>query len=297
MLPAALTEERARALPALGKILRYGTHAQPLQHSEPALARYFQMQEPWPWAAMTRAVDAGDAEGWLWLRADPAHWQIGSTGATLAAVGSLGLSAQEADALRRSLAPLFGDHGFELSAPDPARWYLRTLRDTPRVPHWPKPGLALGQDPRGFLSLDGGSTPWQRLLNEAQVILHQHTVNQRRADQRQAVVNSLWFWGGGGLPQVVRTSVTHVLSQRFELIALARAAGVPVLRSWEQMPGQGRCLIDIATVPELAQLETDWIAPAWQALCQRRLSGIEVCFGDGHTGTVRPPPWWRFWQR
>jgi hypothetical protein len=42
--------------------------------------------------------------------------------------------------------------------------------------------------------------PWRHAINEAQMVLHAHPVNQARQAAGQPVVNSLWPWGGGRLP-------------------------------------------------------------------------------------------------
>src|SRR5881392_881933 len=80
----------------------------------------------WPVAALTRQADAHDATGAAWLRADPTHARPDPTGARLLAIGEgLRLTQEDVDAFLPSLRPLFGDAGFLLDAPVPARWYLR----------------------------------------------------------------------------------------------------------------------------------------------------------------------------
>ena len=39
--------------------------------------------------------------------------------------------------------------------------------------------------------------PWYKLLNEMQMFLHQHEINQNRLLNGLLPANSLWFWGGG----------------------------------------------------------------------------------------------------
>jgi hypothetical protein len=76
-------------------------------------------------APLTRTLDARDAAEGRWLRADPAHVAADLTQARLLACGGLGLAGDECAAFERALKPLFGDTGFEFSAPHPDRWYLR----------------------------------------------------------------------------------------------------------------------------------------------------------------------------
>ena len=74
------------------------------------LGRWFELlPRGWPMAAITRQLDAGDAHLHAWLRADPAHVRPDMTGARVLAVGNLGLTADEAQALLAPLKPLFGE--------------------------------------------------------------------------------------------------------------------------------------------------------------------------------------------
>src|SRR3546814_15930088 len=67
---------------------------------------------------------------------------------------------------------------------------------------------------------------WRSLLNEAQIILHNHPWNARRAAAGKPPVNSLWFWGGGMLPDSVATHQGQVASDDVLLQALASNAGM-----------------------------------------------------------------------
>ena len=41
---------------------------------------------------------------------------------------------------------------------------------------------------------------WRRILNEIQVALHNCPVNIRRRQSGKQEINSVWFWGGGFIP-------------------------------------------------------------------------------------------------
>ena len=88
------------------------------------LQRHFEwLPRGWPVAALTRSVDANDADSAQWLRADPAWVRPDINGARLLAVGDgLELAREDADALLPSLRTLFGDAGFPIDAPSPSRW-------------------------------------------------------------------------------------------------------------------------------------------------------------------------------
>ena len=52
-----------------------------------------------------------------------------------------------------------------------------------------------------------GAERWRALLNESQIVLHNHPINAVREARGAVAVNSLWFWGAGTLPDSVRCAV------------------------------------------------------------------------------------------
>ncbi|MGZ7354524.1 hypothetical protein ACXWRX_09325, partial [Streptococcus pyogenes] len=65
---------------------------------------------------------------------------------------------------------------------------------------------------------------WRVLINEAQVLLHQHPLNAERRAKGLPPVNSLWLWGAGRLPAQVRGAFEGVIGDDLLLAALARRA-------------------------------------------------------------------------
>ncbi|MCE3002458.1 MAG: phosphoglycerate mutase [Xanthomonadaceae bacterium] len=296
LLPRRAVLAGPERLPALERILARGVRL-PLDaaRGHPWLEHLIDLpRRPWPWAAITRAADAGDAGQGVWLRADPAHVRADIAGARLLAVGDLGLAAQESAALQRTLAPLFGDLGFECSAPRPERWYLR-LPPGAEMPHFSPPWQALGEDVRAHLPQGGPAARWQRVMNECQVVLHDHPVNQARAAAGRMTANSLWFWGGGSAPTRVSARIDAVASEDPLLSALAAAAGVPVSRS--ATAGPARQLLDLRALRDPRALDAAWIEPAWRALRLGELATLEALFADGEAFRVGRAAAFAAWRR
>ena len=165
-----------------------------------------------PIAALTRSVDASDADSALWLRCDPAYVIADAVTLRLIACGgNLQLSAEEVLEFSRVLKPLFGDAGFPLEAARPDRWYLRCPREA-KLPRFSAPADALGDDLARHLPDGDNARQWRSLLNEAQIALTQHPLNAQRAQRGLPPVNSLWFWGAGVLPQWVRCGFDRVFT-------------------------------------------------------------------------------------
>ncbi len=286
-LPGTLAAEPvARALSrADRRSVEAGERAQLLRHFriEPAT---------WPVAALTRQLDAGDAAGATWLRADPAYVVPDMHGARMMAHGeSLGLEAADAAALLPDLRPLFADAGFVLDAPDPSRWYLR-LSPQAELPDFAEPDDALGDDLFAHLPQGEGARRWRALLTESQVLLHQHAWNRQRIARGKPAINSLWFWGGGRLPDAVRSPYGQVRSRESLLRALAKAAGVAV-----DADGEVDALVDLRHLRSLQQFTDDVVQPLLQAMQRGELDHLTLDFQDGTALTLAPSQRWRFWRR
>lgn len=251
------------------------------------LLRHFDLlPRGWPMAAITRVLDADDAHLHTWLRADPAHVRPDMTGARVLAVGELGLSAEEAQALIAPLRVLFGDAGFPISAPFPSRWYLALPREA-KLPVFSPPEAVLGDDLSSHLPDGPEGRRWRALLNEAQILLHNHPVNQARAAAGRVTANSLCFWGAGRLPDRVGCAIPHVASAEASLSALARLAGA------NREPSREGLLMDL-------RAERDWTVvekALLEGLSNLAWSGVQLDFGDGARLVLEARQRWRFWRR
>jgi len=246
----------------------------------------------WPVAALTRQLDAGDAGGSAWLRADPACMVPDMHGARMMGHGdTLRLDDDDAQALLPALQPLFADAGLLLDAPVPSRWYLRVPEDMV-LPAFADPDDVLGDDL--FAHLPGGQEGrrWRALLTDVQVVLHAHPWNQRRAAQGVQPINSLWFWGAGRLPARVTTSHAQVRSRDALLRALAQAAGVQ--DGGEQAVD---ALVDLRALRSLQQLGEGAIRPLLAALARGELQALLLDFEDGLQVRIDRAQRWRFWKK
>lgn len=254
----------------------------------------------WPMAAITRQLDAGDATLGQWLRVDPAYVRADINAGRMLACGNLGLSQDEADALLKPLRPLFGDTGFPISAPAPERWYLQLPRDA-KLPDFAEPEQALGDDLYDHLPHGDAGRRWRSLLNEAQVILHNHPVNAGREAAGKLPANSVWFWGGGLLPDQVRLPARRIVTDAADLAGLARLARAVLTAPADSLdlrdPPVEDLLIDLRRVRDPDRLQPDWLRPALAALAAGRVATIDLDFADGGVYRLRRRQRWRFWRR
>jgi hypothetical protein len=277
---------------ALGRADR--TEAEPGERAQ--LLRHFDLlPRGWPVAAITRAFDANDAPLSAWLRADPAFVRPDINGARLLACGdALRLDAAEAEAFLSVLRPLFGDVGMPIDAPQPARWYLRLPREA-KLPSMASPEEALGADLFDHLPEGPEGRRWRALLSEAQVALHQHPMNAARTSAGKPPVNSLWFWGGGVLPDHVTTSHGSVRSNEVTLRALAKSAAADGGDLPARFAGTG--LVDLRGLRDMRALGEEWLQPAFDAVKSGALSSVHLDCEDGTRFTVLRGQRWRFWRK
>ena len=248
--------------------------------------------EHWPVAALTRQLDAGDAEGSVWLRADPAQMVPDMHGARMMGHGdTLGVDVAGATSLIDALQPLFESQGLWLHAPTPSRWYVR-LPAAQELPVFAAPEHVLGDDLFAHLPEGAAGRRWRALLTEVQVLLHAHPYNAARLRQGQPPVNSLWFWGPGQLPAQVSTPHAQVRSRDALLRALAVAAGVQV--DGEQSVD---ALVDLRPLRSVKQLGDDAIRPLLAALQRGELRRLVLDFQDGVCFDLVAAQRWRFWKK
>lgn len=256
--------------------------------------------KPFAVAALTRQAQVGDARDGVWLRADPGYAQADLATLRLLRCGDLDLSAPEAAALVRDLKPLFGDAGYELSAPSPSRWYLRGITSA-EIPNSPDPADILGDDLHAHIPTGVQGAKWRRLLNDAQVLLHQHEVNRVRAARGAVTANTLWFWGGGALPHAVQTTFARVVTEDEVLLALARGAGIVPVSHSDYAPAtavDAAALVVEAWTPAVFKWLVETVVAALVSDLRRgRIAAIELDCMSGERWRISRWQLWRFWRR
>lgn len=138
--------------------------------------------------------DAAAVNETVWI-ADLAHVALGTDQAVLLPAQSLELTAEEGAALFDAARPLFEDTGFAVQALQAHRWRVQ-LPAGMTLPT-ASPGALAGQPLKNWWRQDTGTRPWRRLLNEIQMVWHDHPVNEARAARGLPPINGLWLYGGG----------------------------------------------------------------------------------------------------
>lgn len=300
-------------LPALEQLLGRGQlQAQPATASQ-LLQQLFGL-EKLALAADLAAASGLDTAGRHWLLADPVNLRVDRDRALLGDVGIMQLSQQEADALVASLNQLFAEDGFLFHAPTPQRWFL-SLPAATGAEFSALPDV-IGNDINHHLPRGSNGMLWSRYLNELQMLLYTHPVNDAREMRGEVPVNSLWLWGEQSAA-AARPTLYHdrLLAADPLWQHLATASGKPAELApfaFSGLDAAGDVLLQLDTVEAAAQfrdawgwreglqqLERDWFAPLLAAMQQRRVQQLTIrSHGDaGFTLNLRPGDLWRFWKR
>ena len=235
---------------------------------------------PFPAGALTLLAGGSDPGDSTWARADPAHLRAMRDHVVAAPADALTLSQAEADALCEALARHFAGQ-LEVRACEPKSWCAR---------------------------LPGDAPPGDALLNEAQMLLHAHPVNEAREARGELPINSLRLWGAGRAPHSAHCRWQSVAADDPAVRGAARLAGArhrPLpgsAQEWlDRLPEDGchLALLDARQTP-LTELEARWFAPLLGALRAGRAGMVTLHVPDGAEevsfetirGDLR-----RFWRR
>lgn len=248
-----------------------------------------------PVAAVTRLLDLGVIDKGWWLRADPIHLVPGRRGLLMAANRQLNLTDTEAQALAQDISDTVLEDGWVLKAPNPHRWYLKPPT-APRLTTTPI-DQALGHDIEEFLPAGPDAKAWHMRMNELQILLHTSQTNVEREQRGVMPVNSLWFWGGGGLPALAQSTWTSVASDDLLTQALARLSDAGArrppanYREWSRDSGPGQHLLVFDRQEQhdwIGPFETNWVLPLVDALKLKQLDRL-VFHSDTRRATLVTP--------
>jgi len=269
-------------------------------------------QRDWPVAPYTLLADGGAPEGHFWMRADPVHLSLTRNSLALAERTALEVSREEAEALVETLNTHFGP-GLLFYPMHPERWYAR-LQVSPELQTTP-PTAARDGVIADHLPTGADAIRFHALMNEAQMLLHEHPVNAAREARGAPELNSIWLWGGGALGAGKAPSLTAVVSDDPLARGLALAAGLQA----RTLPGNAHALLANAeprgvmlvvldsprgssngwNTEQRASLERDWLAPLLAVLRSGKIGMLTLTLGGAdfllQSETVRSDLR-RFWR-
>lgn len=254
------------------------------------------------------------------LRADPVCLTPDRDELVLSGPEVLSLAMPEAEHLVSELNVLFKEDGWRLEAVTATRWYLHLPVDPLIITS--DLSQARGQSINNFLPGGPKGKEWHRVMNEVQMVLHASEVNIERQGYGQLPVSSLWFWGGGKLPEPGHSCWSQVWSNEVLSRGLAKVTRTPCFsapedsNSWLSQvntPGEHLIVCDDfnfvkpeqqqddldAWCSALQKFESNWLIPLMGALRKGELDELTLNPCDGRVFNLtrsRLNYWWH-WRK
>lgn len=250
------------------------------------------------------AWTGGRARG-QWACAAPVHLLTAIDHLQLAAPVPLPLEADESAALLASLDAHLAGTGFRLYSFPGRGWLCECPTDLDCTAV--EPAAAFGRNLRELLPGGRDAARVRGLVNELQMVLHEHPANERRALRGARAMNSLWLWGFGAAGEPRAQARGALLTDDAWLAGLWRLHGGEVGSPNElgDYLRRASTVLRVALAPtngnenlrvQLPALDRALLAPARLAL----IDGAVQCLSL-HTGRtafeVRGRGRWRVWRR
>jgi hypothetical protein len=257
-----------------------------------------------PYAALSWLADTGSVADKDLLRIDPVHLHPDMEYVLLFDSQHFELGAEQAAELVDALNEFLRAEGWHIEAPCAERWYLQGVNNgstgyTPLkdvvgeniLPHMPSGDL---QD------------KWRQILNELQMLLHIHPVNEQREQQGVYTINGVWPWGNASLRQVAKTDFRVCYGDAPLLLGLSVYCGVTCGSEVVDILNKGKTLVYLEEMREfsivalqeyLRILEEDWLQPVSEKLRRGELDEVKLYIGSTWCYTLTKKTLHRWWRR
>lgn len=276
-------------------------------------------QQDWPIASvMLQAEQREELKNSkdYWIRADPVHLRVEQNHIMLADSHAFDITMEEAEQYTHDLNQHLQQDGLSLLPVKPDCWYMRVKQPPKASTH--TLNQVVCENINYFLPTGEEHIIWHNLFNEAQMILHEHPLNQVREEREQLAINSIWLWGGGVLPEAATSRYTKIWSDDDLSRALAGMSGtdheeLPVsLETCLQSAGQGEQLVVLDQLfkpskyknaaswrEKLMALEQNWFVPLYKALKNKEINQLTLTTIQGDkvlNFTLTSADLWKFWR-
>ena len=300
--PFLLSEKTA---PAFAKLCSIGQWQQDQDHPlEATLCRQFglQKQQDWPLSLMAAMGEDLVFEAEYLFLVHPANFILQRDFFSFGE--AIVLPPEDQTRLIDDLNAHFKDYGLGFVAgPSSAFWYLKVQKPV-NVSTTLLSGV-MGRDVGPLMPQGNDGMAFQTLMNEVQMLMHEHPMNQEREANGLPLVNSLWLSGGGSVQALLKGD----LKRAFTLFAndpvskglakWAETAYLPLVRyDFSEIDSFENDAVIV--VEETGDLEHDWFLPLLKSLQKHSVKAV-CCHFDVHgityTLKLKPRDTWKFWKK
>ena len=152
----------------------------------------------------------------------------------------------------------FFNEDCDLKALDNGLWLMR-LKHCDASDCYPHYLSMIGRKANQFIEQSKQALPWYKLMNEMQMFMHQHPINQNRLTTGLLPINSLWFWGAGQKRKFDVNKVQWFCDDE-ELIRFADSSKIqhrPLNQLIQMKSGEKSTVIDLSLLEALKSSSGD----------------------------------------
>ncbi len=193
-------------------------------------------------AALRQSVQSVTSDD-FYLCADPVYMQADRDQLLMFDSQELEISESEAKAIVESLNSHFMEDGLEFSVIESSRWLVKanSLKEVATSPLY----RVVNRPLLDVMPQGSHGAKWKAIINEIQMLLHNHEVNDVRQEKGMKTINGIWFWGEAMSLQakddvtssdgesVQSSALVQLYSDDLWLCRLAKGYRVPVRQTSE----------------------------------------------------------------
>lgn len=255
----------------------------------------------YPIAAITAEADGLATGNAYWLRADPVHLALQRDGFNLSEPAPLLVNSEHAALMLASLNQHFNQDGLSFFLGHSGAWYLKSAQ-APQITTT-LPSVVIGKNIHDFLPQGVASSRWLTVLNEVQMLLHEHPANDAREATGEAAVNSVWLSGGGVMPEakVSLNQTGMLMANSIFYQGLAKWAGLTCLALPSQLEAVLQAPVEQVRLQLLATHDLDerWFRKLLAALKNHKIKQLTLNLGFYDKCLVvnlKPMDFYKFWR-
>ena len=248
-------------------------------------------------AALRAWGDLGkEPDGWI-CGADPVFLEAQLDKLYLRALGNEELAPSELAACVSSIEDALGSQGSQQFCQFGTNSYL--LSDEPILTADLPAEAVQGLVAPHYMPRGPAAAGHNRLVSEVQMVLYENPTNLARLAEGKEPVSSLWFWGGGTVPQLSKRSMPKLFSSDSLLRGYWHAVAAHVAAA----PASSGELNDVLSENVVVDLRSlgdtgeQMIAVLRKVLARRVLDELVLLFADGLRVSLQHRDRLRFWRR
>jgi len=288
--------------PAFAKLCAVGAWEQDAEHAlEASLCKQFGLkkQADWPVALLALMSEEAQQAAGYWFVVHPVHFELQRDYFTLC--DAVRLNADELNLLAAALNQHFAQDALRFLPSKAGDFLYLHVNDDLDVSTYSL-SEAMGRDVGKHMPHGTHGMKFQAFLNEVQMLLHDHPINQALEERGLLAVNSLWLSGGGSfeaINQSAQIPAFKLFANDALSIGLAKWSGISseLVKDYASLKLGGDAVMVLANN---SNLDSDWFAPMLKSLKQKELATLR-CHFDVHGMTftlyLKSRDTWKFWRK